>query len=187
MKQRVDFFEIFDKIDNLAFRLQLSFVMKIHSIVFIAQLKSITLDQNLYDKSTNKKSSFVEEKNSIIVKTTSHYEIERLLDKRIIKKHSHYLVKWKKYENEHNVWYFFRALNDVDELMTKYEIKTTNEKIKSTITRRDKKRFKDKKWWRQRDRRFFFFVLIFIMKHCSYRLINYLVDYFESRLDKLIM
>ena len=43
-KQRVDFFEIFDKIDNLTFRLQLSFVMKIHSIVFIIQLKSITLD-----------------------------------------------------------------------------------------------------------------------------------------------
>ena len=34
-KQRVDFFEIFDKIDNLVFRLQLSFVIKIYSIVFI--------------------------------------------------------------------------------------------------------------------------------------------------------
>ena len=92
-KQRVDFFEIFDKIDNLVFRLQLSFVIKIYSIVFITQLKSIIFDQNFYDKSINKKSSFVEKKNSIIVKTTSHYEIERLLDKRIIKKHSHYLVK----------------------------------------------------------------------------------------------
>ena len=92
-KQRVDFFEIFDKIDNLVFRLQLSFVMKIYSIIFITQLKSIILDQNFYDKTTNKKSSFVEKKNFVIVKKTSHYKIERLFDKRITRKQSHYLVK----------------------------------------------------------------------------------------------
>ena len=92
-KQRIDFFEIFDKIDNLVFRLQLSFVIKIYSIVFITQLKSIIFDQNFYDKTTNKKSSFVEKKNFVIVKKTFHYEIKRLLDKRIIKKYSHYLVK----------------------------------------------------------------------------------------------
>ena len=92
-KQRVDFFEIFDKIDNLVFRLQLSFIMKIHSIVFITQLKSIILDQNFYDKTTNKKSLFIEKKNFVIVKKTFHYEIKRLLNKRIIKKYSHYLIK----------------------------------------------------------------------------------------------
>ena len=44
LKQRVDFFEILNKIDNLVFRLQLSFVMKIYLIVFITQLKLIILD-----------------------------------------------------------------------------------------------------------------------------------------------
>ena len=93
LKQRVDFFEIFDKIDNLVFRLQLLFVMKIYSIVFIIQLKSIILDQNFYDKTTNKKSLFIEKKNFVIVKKAFYYEIKRLFNKSIIKKHSHYLIK----------------------------------------------------------------------------------------------
>ena len=35
LKQRIDFFEILNKNDNLAFRLQLSLIIKIYSIIFI--------------------------------------------------------------------------------------------------------------------------------------------------------
>ena len=64
-KQRVKFFSVIEKIDNLAFRLQLSFVMKIHSVVSIAQLKSITRDTNSYDKIADRNSSLIYEEQSI--------------------------------------------------------------------------------------------------------------------------
>ena len=48
--------------------------MKIHSIVLITQLKSIILNQNFYNKSTNRDFSSIEKNQSRI--EISHYEIE---------------------------------------------------------------------------------------------------------------
>ena len=56
-EQRVELFSIIEKIDNFAFRLQLSSIIKIHSVISIAQLKSITSNSNFYDKIADKKSS----------------------------------------------------------------------------------------------------------------------------------
>ena len=89
-KQHVKFFLIIEKIDNLIFRLQLFFIMKIHSIIFITQLKSITKNIDFYDRIFKKVIFVVENDSNSIV---SFYEIKRLLNKRIIRKHFHYLMK----------------------------------------------------------------------------------------------
>ena len=101
--------------------------MKIHLIIFVTQLKEITFDSNFYDKNIDKKFSFVEKKYFIVLtKQISHYEIERLINKRIIRKQSFYLMKWKNYDNERNIWYFLRALENVNEFVIEYEKRTTS-------------------------------------------------------------
>ena len=94
-KQRIKLFSVIEKIDNLAFRLQLLSVMKIHSVVSIAQLKSVTRDTNSYDKIANKNSSSIHEKQSIaLIEQVSLYEIERLLNRRITSTNRiNYLIK----------------------------------------------------------------------------------------------
>ena len=123
-KQRIKFFSVIEKIDNLAFRLQLFFVMKIHFVVSIAQLKSITRDTNSYDRIANKNSSSIhEEQSTALIEQVSLYEIERLLNRRIISTDRiNYLVKWKDYDSKHNVWYLLHAFDTSKNLVDVYDL-----------------------------------------------------------------
>ena len=91
--QKIDFFKILKLIDKSkqTYRLKLSSIMKIHSIIFIAQLKSTTSKSNSYNKHVENNSSSIEKKNSH--SETSLYEIKRLFDKRISKNQFQYLMK----------------------------------------------------------------------------------------------
>ena len=92
--QRIDSFKILKTIsNNQTYRLKLSSIIKIHLVVFIAQLKSITfslLNSDSYDKRTTDPSSVINEYVNI---DAPFYEIERLLNKRIIKGKPYYLIK----------------------------------------------------------------------------------------------
>ena len=89
--QRVDFFKILKTVDNnQIYRLQLLLIMKIHSMIFIAQLKSVTFDLNSYDR---KISDFFLMINKYINIDVSSYEVKRLLNKRVIRNKSYYLIK----------------------------------------------------------------------------------------------
>ena len=103
-QQRVDFFIILNKIDNLVYRLDFSLIMIIYLVVFVAQLKSLFVDSNFYRRSRfddENSSSMITKNNDSI----SYYEIERLLDRRTSRDKIQYFVKWKKYESIYNVWY----------------------------------------------------------------------------------
>ena len=117
MHHRIDLFLIFEKIDKLIFRLRLSSIIKIHSIINITQLKSKLSKTNSYNKSLNFESSSIVEANF----ETFFYILKRILNKRIFRDQIYFLVKWKDYNNEHNVWYSVKALNDVQKLIAKYE------------------------------------------------------------------
>ena len=52
------------------------------------------------------------------------YILEQILNKRIFRDQTYYLIKWKDYDNEHNVWYSMRTLNDAEELIVEYETRT---------------------------------------------------------------
>ena len=96
-QQRVDFFKITKKIDTLTYRFELSFVMQIHLVIFIAQLKfASSSNSDSYQRSkSNNSSSIITENDDFDDSTqTSSYEIERLLNRRIISINKiNYLVK----------------------------------------------------------------------------------------------
>ena len=99
--QRVGSFKILKTIDNnQIYRLQLFFIMKIHSMIFITQLKSTTSDSDSYNKKISNLFSII---NEYADTNAFSYEIKRLLNKRIIRNKPYYLIKWKNFDHEHNV------------------------------------------------------------------------------------
>ena len=138
--QRVDSFKIIEKVSNLVFRLDLSSIMKVHFVVSIAQLESTMSNIDLYDRFTNKDSSSIQ--NEHVITNASSYEIERLIDKRIAHDRSYYLVKWKRYDNEHNVWYSLQALDDASKLVAKYEVELVLRSITRRTTRQTQSQLK---------------------------------------------
>lgn len=123
-QQFVESFEIIQRIDRLVYKLKISINWKIHFVFFIAQLKSSnSFDSNFYDrfKSTNFSFVFVESDTDQL----KFYEIDRLLNKRTIKKEKkrsiEYLMRWKKYDSKWNRWYNIKNLEDADDLIKKYD------------------------------------------------------------------
>ena len=127
--QRVDFFKILKTVDNnQTYRLQLFFIMKIYLMIFIVQLKSITFNSNSYNKEISDSFSMI---NDYVDTNASSYEIKRLLNKRIIRNKSYYLIKWKNFDHEHNVWYLIDNLNDVKNFIIEFKIIVSRRFIRS--------------------------------------------------------
>ena len=132
---RVDFFTILDKINNLVYRLKFSSMILIYFVIFVVQLKFLFVDVDFYQRSKFDEKNF----SSIIMKNNNsifHYEIERLLDRRTSRDKIQYLVKWKKYESIHNVWYNNDDLVDAQNLIENYEKIVVDQSRLSTRTRR---------------------------------------------------
>ena len=140
-KQRVRSFSIIEKIDNFVFRLQLFSIMKIHSVISIAQLKSITSNSDSYDRTADRKSLSIQKKQFIeLTELISLYEIERLLNRRIISTNRiNYLVKWKNYDSKHNVWYFLHALDTSKNLVDVYDLQHSIDQINEALETREKR------------------------------------------------
>lgn len=95
--QRVDFLKIKQRVETLTYELKLSSTMRIHLVVFVTQLES-TSDFDSYDRSIfNYSLSVQADENS--TQNSSKYEIERLLEKKMIRNNIYYLMKWKDYSD----------------------------------------------------------------------------------------
>ena len=87
-QQRMKLFKILEKIDHFVYRLKLSSVIKIHSVIFIAQLKSaLSSIDDSYHRHHDRNSSSVEEVVSndydeSRYESSKFYELKRLLEKR---------------------------------------------------------------------------------------------------------
>ena len=94
--QKIGSFKIFEKVKSLAYRLKLSLIIKIHFIVSITQLKSVS-ENDFYNRVRNINLSFVKEKDKDVdldfVFKYKPYEIEKLLKRRDIEKNITYLIK----------------------------------------------------------------------------------------------
>ena len=92
--QRVNFFKIFEKIENLAYKLTLSEIIYIHSIILIAQLKPALDSSKDFYQRILRFSLFVEEKklNTEFTAKNSLYKIDKLINKRDIRKNVKYLI-----------------------------------------------------------------------------------------------
>ena len=124
--QQVDYFSVKWQISSLAYELKFSANMKIHSIMSVINLESVSLEKDLYNQLYNDHLSLVKEDHNIDDEWKSFY-IEKLLDhclhyyrhdKQIIK----YLIKWTNYESEFNKWYRKNLFNSIIKFMLEYEI-----------------------------------------------------------------
>ena len=120
-QQYVDSFLIIEKMNNLTYRLTISDNWRINFIFNVIQLKICsTFDDDFYHKSkSNHSNSMYVEKNTFIVK---FFEIERLINKRkTVKREFEYLMRWKNYDSKHDIWRNLSKLNNVMNLIWKYE------------------------------------------------------------------
>ena len=120
-QQYIEFFRVIEKIDRLIYRINVSSKWRIHSIVFITQLKLYsTFSTNFFRKSRFINSNFVFVENDTT--QIKFYELKRLINKRmIVKRNVEYFVKWKKYNNEHDVWKNLSKLDDIMNFVRQYE------------------------------------------------------------------
>ena len=122
-QRRINSFKIIKKIDNLTYRFQLSAHWKIHFVVSVQQLESTSNEFDSYNRISydNSFSIFVERDNE----NEKSYEIEKLINKRIIKKDrekfTQYFVRWKEYDLEDDTWYSTNALKNVVDFIVDYE------------------------------------------------------------------
>jgi hypothetical protein len=118
--QYVESFKVVQRIERFAYRLAISEDWKIHSIFSVAKLESTSDSaQNLYNRlRSTHLSSVIDNQN---------YEIERLLNKRVVKRDQEYftkyLVRWQDYELKYDCWYNVKDLQNAKNLISDYEKK----------------------------------------------------------------
>ena len=115
--QRTGPFKILEKVGNLAYRLELPPVMSIHPVISVAQLEPVPPGSDPYERPRPDNPPPVEEDGT----DAPSYEVERLLDKRTTRGRDQYLVKWRGYGDEHNVWYKVDDLDNAQRLINEYE------------------------------------------------------------------
>ena len=126
-QQFIELFKVTEWIECLIYRLNLPSVWKIHNIISIAHLESVSAN-DLYNwaQSTNPSAVTV---NS--TEAENYYKIERLLQKWVscwgCDHITEYLIHWKSYEPEHDIWYNVKNLREVKELVSEYEECITRE------------------------------------------------------------
>ena len=118
-QQRVGPFKVLAKVGQLAYKLQLPPVMRIHPVISVAQLEPSTATvagPDRYERVINQEPPPVQA-------DSDESELERIMDKRITRGKVQYLVKWKDWGNEHNVWYSIDDLTNAMDLVNDYESK----------------------------------------------------------------
>jgi hypothetical protein len=64
---------------------------------------------------------------SPVTDSQDEYEIERLLNKRVVRREQEYfieyLIRWREYESEFDRWYNIRDLENVKNLIADYEFR----------------------------------------------------------------
>jgi hypothetical protein len=122
-QQRCDSFTIKRRVKRLAYELDLLKRWKIHSIIFVTQLKSASTNSYKRVRSNHFDFIFVEKNISI----EKFYEIEQILIKRVRQyekiKINQYLIRWKDYESEFDEWKSISNLKNCMSLVKDFEQK----------------------------------------------------------------
>jgi hypothetical protein len=129
-KQRLRSVKILKKIEKLVYRLKISSIWKIHSIVFAIHLESASTEKDSYQRKKRESDSIEDatEQNDI-------YEIERILTKRSIKLERtrtlkiQYRIKWKEWDDQHNQWINAKDMINVKNIMNEFEFRLKEKNI----------------------------------------------------------
>ena len=118
-QQYTEFFQILKKIDTLAYKLNLSKEWRVHSIFFVAQLKlahAFSFD-SFKRISSSFDSIFVEDDTN----TVKFFEIEKIITTKITAKRKKFLVRWLKWDLEHDFWRKLSEMRNVLNLVNDFE------------------------------------------------------------------
>lgn len=126
-QQRVGPFSVISKVGNLAYKLNLPPIMKIWPVVSVAQLEPTPEGNDPYRRLRPTNPPPVEDEDRL----SDSYEIEKILEKRIVRGKPEYLLKWLDYGPQDNVWYKLEDLGFAKDLVDEYE----RTHVKSTSSR----------------------------------------------------
>ena len=99
-------FEVLECIGPVAYRLRLPGDWGIHDVFHISQLKPCIGD--------------IEREQEIEVQSGAEYEIEKVIDMRIVKGNKQFLVKWKGYQDFDNMWIAESEMGNAQEAIAEY-------------------------------------------------------------------
>ena len=102
-------YSIIERIDTQAYKLQFPSSMKIHLVFHISLLEQF-IESDIPGR-------IQPSSPSVIIKNQIEYEVEDILDSKILCKHLFYLVKWKDYPISNNSWEFVYHLLNSKELI----------------------------------------------------------------------
>jgi hypothetical protein len=123
-----DFYTINESINKISYKLNLSSIMKnIHDVFHVFLLK-------LANKKDDETSFF------IWIKNEKQWKIEEIVDKRIKKNRTSYLVKWLEYSHSNNEWIKEENMSNVKKTIEKFlKFSTKNDKCVNRRRRWDEK------------------------------------------------
>ena len=125
-QQRVGPFKVLAKVGQLAYRLELPPVMRINPVISVAQLEptaaTVTRVPDPYGRRVNVEPPPVIDEDD--TKQGGVSEVDRIMDKRTSDRGKvEYLIHWKGWGHEHNVWYDVKDLQNSKELIDDFERK----------------------------------------------------------------
>jgi hypothetical protein len=129
-KQRLKSIKILEKIEKLVYKLKISSIWKIHSMLFVIHLESTSTKKDSYQRKKRESDSI---ENAI--KQNDIYEIERILTKRSIKVERtctfkiQYKIKWKEWNNQHNQWINAKDMINVKDIMNEFEFRLKEKNV----------------------------------------------------------
>ena len=139
--QYVESFLIKRWVDLLVYELKLSVTFRIHSIIFVIQLKFANIIENFYQrlKSDYFESIKIEKKNFVDI--DSRYEIKKIIDRRqrIFEKTKmwQYLLRWRDWKSKNDMWKFEFACGNCMNLIKQYERQHFREIIRKERSRKN--------------------------------------------------
>src|SRR5271155_2785851 len=108
-------------ISTTAYKLDLSEIMRIHPVFHVSLLKLYKESPEEFVRPTPPPAIFIPETNQ------EEYEVETILDKRIIHKRLQYLIKWKGYPLYNATWEPLENLDNASKKVKEFEsMRTSN-------------------------------------------------------------
>ena len=109
--KRIGPYKIIEKINENAFRLKLPVGSRIHSVINVSKLYPFVEPISGTDNV---------EPDPDIVNGYEEFEVERILDRKLLKGRVHFLIKWKGYSELHNSWELEENLTNCSESVKEF-------------------------------------------------------------------
>lgn len=129
--RRIGPFKVLERVGRLAYRLDINPTYAVHPVFSVAQLEPAPSSPDPFHRPSPAPQPIT------IDGTDDNYEIERILDVRQSRGRTEYLIKWKGYGDEHNVWYDKEDLPRAQRLIKEFH-KSQQGPIASRLRKRPK-------------------------------------------------